>query len=136
MNDCSKLPYIIAVDFDGTLCENEYPNIGAPKDNVITAVKQYHNFGWKIVLWTCRNGNQLLEAIEWCEEHGLKFDAVNCNIPEVQQEFGGDTRKVFANVYLDDRNVLLKSIPDFIDNGCIMLEDNHGCGNNCTKQHH
>lgn len=104
------LPYIVAVDFDGTLCENAYPEIGAPKQDVIDAVKTYRTYGWKVVLWTCRNREQLEEACRWCKQQGLTFDAVNTNIPEVQEMFHGDTRKVFADVYIDDKNVLLKEV--------------------------
>lgn len=105
------LPYIVAVDFDGTLCENAFPNIGEPKWDVIEAVKEYQGYGWKTILWTCRNFESLDQAVEWCKQHGLEFDAINTNLPEVQEFFGGgDTRKVFADVYIDDKNVLLKEV--------------------------
>lgn len=99
------LPQILAVDFDGTLCLDEYPNIGEPRAEVIEFVKSYQSSGWKIVLWTCRNNAYLEEAVRWCREHGLEFDAVNTNIPEVRELFQGDTRKVFADLYLDDKNI-------------------------------
>lgn len=105
------LPYIIAVDFDGTLCENAFPNIGAPKMDVIDTIKYYQNvLEWKIILWTCRNKEHLTKAVAWCKLHGLEFDAVNTNLPEVQEMFGGDTRKIFADVYIDDKNVLLREV--------------------------
>ena len=104
------LPYIVAVDFDGTLCENAFPEIGAPKHDVIQTVKEYRKYGWKIILWTCRNGEHLANAVKWCKHHGLEFDAVNENLPEVEEVFGGWTRKIFADVYIDDKNVLLKEV--------------------------
>lgn len=104
------LPYIVAVDFDGTLCENAFPEIGKPKQSVIDTIKEYRNYGWKIILWTCRNKEHLEQAIAWCDERGLVFDAINTNLPEVQEMFGGDTRKVFADVYIDDKNVLLREV--------------------------
>lgn len=104
------LPYIVAVDFDGTLCENKFPEIGKPKHDVIDTIKEYRSYGWKIILWTCRNKEHLTKALAWCEVLGLKFDAVNTNLPEVQDMFGGDTRKIFADVYIDDKNVLLKEV--------------------------
>ena len=104
------LPYIVAVDFDGTLCENAFPEIGAPKQEVIEAVKEYHSYGWKIILNTCRNGEALNKAVTWCGRHGIHLDAVNENLPEVEELFGGWTRKIFANVYIDDRNVLLREV--------------------------
>ena len=104
------LPYIVAVDFDGTLCENKFPNIGKPKAEVIQAIKEYQSFGWKIILWTCRNNGYLTQALEWCKSQGLEFDAVNENLPEVEEMFGGYTRKIYADVYIDDKNVLLKEV--------------------------
>ena len=104
------LPYIVAVDFDGTLCENAFPKIGKPKHDVIETIKEYQGYGWKTILWTCRNYESLDQAVEWCKQQGLTFDAINVNLPEVQELFGGDTRKVFADVYIDDKNVLLKEV--------------------------
>lgn len=104
------LPYIVAIDFDGTLCENEFPKIGSPKLDVINAVKEYHSYGWKVILWTCRNREYLDEALAWCKAHGLKFDAVNENLPEVEEMFGGYTRKIYADAYIDDKNVLIKEV--------------------------
>lgn len=105
-----KLPYIVAVDFDGTLCENAFPEIGKPKQEVIDAVKEYQKYGWKTILWTCRNKGYLDRAVAWCELHGLKFDAINENLPEVEEVFGGYTRKIFADAYIDDKNVLVREV--------------------------
>lgn len=60
--------------------------------------------GAKIILWTCRTGKMLDNAVAWCSEQGLEFDAVNQNLPAVIEAFGDDTRKIFANMYIDDRN--------------------------------
>lgn len=61
--------------------------------------------GDKIILWTCRVGDKLNEAVVWCYKHGLTFDAINENLPEIIEKFGCDSRKIFANYYLDDRAV-------------------------------
>jgi hypothetical protein len=94
---------IIAVAFDGTLCVNEWPAIGAPRTAVIAWILARKQCGDKLILWTNRVGERLDGAVAWCREQGIEFDAVNENLPEIVQEFGGDCRKVFANVYLDDR---------------------------------
>jgi hydroxymethylpyrimidine pyrophosphatase-like HAD family hydrolase len=101
----SKLPFIIAVDFDGTLVQDEYPSIGAKIERVFNEVKRWKSHGHKIVLWTCRDGVQLQEAIDWCNQQGLYFDAVNENIIETKKMFNNDTRKVYANIYLDDKAI-------------------------------
>ena len=97
------LPYIIAVDFDGTLVTNKFPEIGEIREKLWAAIQYAHWQGNKIILWTSRTGKTLDDAVEFCKLHGLEFDAVNENIAEVQA-VGWNARKVFANIYIDDRN--------------------------------
>lgn len=108
---------IIAVDFDGTLCESRYPEIGAPNEEIINYVKEQKKAGAKIILWTCRNEQQTKEAVEWCKEHGLIFDAVNENLPEIVQTYNNDTRKIFANEYIDDKMCTKFQFPFVSDSG-------------------
>lgn len=107
MDKDMKANKIIAVDFDGTLCENNWPEIGEPKKEVITYPKSRQAAGDKLILWTCRVGEMLEKAVKWCVEQDLEFDAVNENLPESIKDFGSDTRKIFANEYIDDRNTPL-----------------------------
>lgn len=95
---------IIAVDFDGTLVTDEYPKIGRKLSSFCDFIKTLQSLGVKTILWTSRTGKELDEAVDWCKKHGFTFDAINENIPEIKEAFGEDTRKVFANVYFDDRN--------------------------------
>lgn len=105
----SLFPPILAVDFDGTIVDDQFPLLGEPSWTVVNTIKEYQKTGWKIILWTCRTDDMLKEAVDFCKkELGLHFDAVNQNLPEVQAYYGGDTRKVFANLYLDDRNACVK----------------------------
>lgn len=96
---------IIAVDFDGTLCENRYPEIGEPYPMVISTLRFLKLMGCKLILWTCREGAELEQAVLWCGRHGLFFDKINENIPDVVERWGTNSRKVFANVYFDDRSL-------------------------------
>lgn len=66
-----------AVDFDGTLCENRWPEIGEPNQELIGYLVGRRQQGDKVILWTCRSGEPLQKAVEWCQGHGLKFDTVN-----------------------------------------------------------
>jgi len=105
---------IIAVDFDGTLCEYKFPSIGEANMPLITALRLAQLQGHKLILWTCRKEVYLAEATKWlAENHGLYFDAVNEDLPEIKDsEFGrGKSHKVFADIYLDDRNIGIK---DFV----------------------
>lgn len=95
---------IIAVDFDGTLCEDKWPDIGEPNTELISYLKKCQKAGDRIILWTCRVGRHLEDAIEWAKEQGLVFNAVNANLQECIDRFGNDCRKVHADKYLDDKN--------------------------------
>lgn len=94
---------ILAVDFDGTLCTDNYPEIGEPNIYLINFLKECLDNGDKLILWTCRCGELLMDAIKWCRDQGIVFDAVNDNLPEIKKKFDGESRKIFANWYIDDR---------------------------------
>lgn len=96
---------IYAVDFDGTLCKYAWPNIGDPNLKLIRFLQEKKEQGAKLILWTCRVGDKLNEALKWCYDHDLRFDAVNENLPEIIESFGCDSRKIFANYYIDDRAI-------------------------------
>ena len=97
---------IYAVDFDGTLCESTWPGIGEPNMKLINHLIKRRSEGAKLILWTCRVGERLQEAVDWCKEHGLEFDAVNDNIPEmIECHDGINSRKIIATCYIDDLSV-------------------------------
>lgn len=97
---------IIAIDFDGTICRNKDTEIGDPMPLAIESIKELRERGHDLILWTCRQGEQLEEAVRWCEEHGIPFDLVNEHEPNNLRAFGGVAgNKVFANIYIDDRNL-------------------------------
>lgn len=102
---CNNVNYkIVAVDFDGTLFENKWPEIGEPNTALIDYLKKRQEQGDKLILWTCRCGDRLDAAVKKCETYGLIFDAVNENLPEAIEMFGDDSRKIFAHEYIDDKN--------------------------------
>ena len=106
---------IIAVDFDGTICENEYPSCGSPHEGIIKRLLKCKKAGHELILWTCRSGQQLEEAIEYCAVYGLEFDAVNKNLDRLIEMFdGSDSRKVVADIYLDDRAMSLKMFEELV----------------------
>ena len=97
---------IVAVDFDNTLCFSNWPDLGEPNTRLIEYLKTWHKNGNKLILWTCRAGNDLQCAVNWCKEYGLQFDAVNENLPETIKLYGTDSRKISADFYIDDRCIL------------------------------
>lgn len=103
--EMATLPYIIAVDFDGTLVEDAFPAIGAPKEEVWADMVAAQESGAKIILWTSRDNDNLREAVEFCTARGFHFDAINDNLDECKLLFNNSTRKVYANEYWDDKAV-------------------------------
>lgn len=95
----------IAIDFDGCLCDNAYPAIGAPHWGVIARAKMEQEAGAGLILWTCREGPLLQEAVAACESWGLHFDAINESLPSWIAAFKNAPRKVGASEYWDDRAV-------------------------------
>ena len=69
-------------------------------------IKYEKSQGAKIILWTCRTGSKLINAIKFCEENGIELDAINENLPEMIELFGEDTRKIFADEYIEDKSVI------------------------------
>ena len=101
----------IAVDFDGTIVEHDYPKIGKEIPFAIDTLKRLQQNGHKIVLWSVREEKYLNEAIEYCRKRGLEFYAVNSEYPGASWSGSGVSRKLKADVYIDDRNV--GGIPDW-----------------------
>ena len=96
---------IIGVDFDGTLCRNAFPDIGEPNTELIGQLKEARENGDTLILNTCRCGERLQEAVDWCREQGLEFDLVNENLPALIEKYGGDCRKICCDILLDDHAV-------------------------------
>ncbi|MGC9470217.1 MAG: BT0820 family HAD-type phosphatase [Bacteroidales bacterium] len=94
----------IAIDFDGTIVEHAYPNIGKEKLFAIETMKLLQKNGHRLILWTIRTGKELEEAVTYCRERGVEFYAVNKSYPE--EEWTGEaSRKIEADVFIDDRNI-------------------------------
>ncbi len=95
---------LIAVDFDGTIVEHKYPAIGKEKIFAFQTLKALQDKGHLLVLWTIRTGRLLDEAVDYCKKNGVEFYAVNKNYPEEEWD-SSISRKVNADVFIDDRNV-------------------------------
>lgn len=94
----------IAVDFDGTIVEHDYPRIGREMVFAFDTLKSLQSKGHKLILWTYREGSLLQEAVQYCQENGITFYAVNQSYPE--EVFSGEvSRKINADIFIDDRNV-------------------------------
>ena len=101
----------IAVDFDGTIVEHRYPKIGEEISFATETLKILAQERHKLILWTVREGELLEEAIEWCRQRGVFFYSVNKDYPEEEKSHNGFSRKLKADLFIDDRN--LGGLPDW-----------------------
>lgn len=92
---------IIAVDFDGTVVEHQYPKIGPVKPGAKEALKAFKKAGHKIAIWTCRTGQEEKDVRDFLKSNDIPFDTVN--VPIMGADLG--TRKIYADLYIDDKGL-------------------------------
>lgn len=103
---------IIAVDFDGTIVEHRYPEIGREIPFAVETLKKLIEDRHQLILWSVREGRLLDEAVEWCRQRGVEFYAVNKDFPEEDTDKNRHySRKLKADLFIDDRN--LGGLPDW-----------------------
>jgi len=100
-----QTPLKIAVDFDGTIVEHRYPEIGKEILFAIETLKALQQRKHLLILWTYRTGKELEEAVEFCRRRGLEFYAINASYPEEEFDEEFSSRKIEADLFIDDRNV-------------------------------
>jgi hypothetical protein len=121
---------VIAIDFDGTIAVDDYPNVGPEISGAIDSIKEIQSLGVDTVLWTCRGGVPLDNALSWLSERGVEFEFVNENTTTELDFWGTNPRKIAADIYIDDRVVggfvgwttvlkeiksLLSAVPETLD---------------------
>ena len=103
---------IIAIDFDGTLVEHKYLEIGREIPFAFETLRRLQQDKHRLILWTVREGRLLDEALAFCRERGIEFYAVNRDCPEETKENNNHfSRKLKADIFIDDRN--LGGLPDW-----------------------
>lgn len=95
---------LIAIDFDGTIVDDAYPEVGKPKIFAFDTMKRLQDEGHRLILWTYRHGTKLDEAVAFCAANGVEFYAINNTFPSEEFE-GKESRKIGADVFIDDRNI-------------------------------
>lgn len=96
---------IIAVDFDGTLHTGKWPDIGAPIPYAKQVMQQLKNDGHYLIIWTCRERERQTEMVNWLLAAGIPFDRINEHKPGSVELYGYASRKVYAHLYIDDKQV-------------------------------
>lgn len=99
------IPLKIAVDFDGTIVEHRYPEIGKEIMFAFETLKALQKQKHQLILWTYRSGKELDEAVEYCRENGVEFYAINKSYPEEEFDEYYASRKIEADIFIDDRNI-------------------------------
>jgi hypothetical protein len=109
----TKKDFVIAFDFDGTLCEEDgsWPLCGPPKHDMIEAAKMLYDFGFQIIIWSLRGKHDHFahtHCLRFLEDHDISYDNFNMSTPYIVAYYGGhikgNPRKVNADIYIDDRN--------------------------------
>ena len=128
---------VIAVDFDGTIVEHRYPEIGEERPFAIETLKMLIRDRHQLILWSVREGKLLDDAVEWCRQRGVEFWAVNRDYPEETTDNNQSfSRKIKADLFIDDRNI--GGLPDWgtiyrmVSEKCtwqhLLDEAEHGSG--------
>lgn len=114
---------VYAIDFDNTLAYTRFPEIVAPNKKIVALARALKAQGHRIILWTSRAGRDLTEAVEWCRAQGIVFDAVNEQLPEQIKRWGNDTRKIYADFYIDDKAMSVSEAERAMDELAAIVSD-------------
>ena len=95
----------LAIDFDGTIVDDAYPGIGAAKIFAFETLLKLQSEGYRLILWTYRSGQALQGAVDFCKKNGLEFYAVNSSFEGEVFDSETHSRKIDADMFIDDRNL-------------------------------
>jgi hypothetical protein len=90
---------VLGIDFDGTIVEHEFPDIGAPVPGALNWLREFRAAGARLILWTMRSGETLDEAVEFCRAAGVEFWGINKNPRQATWTL---SPKAYCELYIDD----------------------------------
>ena len=93
----------LSIDFDGTICEHSFPEIGKLKPDADTYIRKLYREGHNIIINTCRSGKYEGMAQDFLDDNDIPYDYINSNLPELIIKYGQDCRKISADIYIDDK---------------------------------
>lgn len=96
---------VISVDFDGIVAECDYPRIGNLREGASYYINKLIDEGYGIVINTCRSGKFQTDAEDFMAIHNVKYHHINENFPFLIDYYNGDSRKISADVYIDDKSI-------------------------------
>lgn len=106
---------IISIDFDGTIVRDRYPLIGEPYPDAVNTIRTLYTYGHYIIINTCRVGRYFDQMKSFLREWQIPYDTINENNPDRIKKYGGDCRKISADIYIDDKAYPLVHSPGKID---------------------
>ena len=106
----TKKQLVLSIDFDGTICELSFPQVGSLKKDADTYIRKLHQDGHTIIINTCRSGKYEGLAQDFLDENEIPYHYVNSNLPKMIELYGQDCRKISADIYIDDK--CLMGLPD------------------------
>jgi hypothetical protein len=112
--------YVLAIDFDGTIFESDYPKIGMMRPDAKKIINELYWEGFGIVINTCREGLALADAIRHLQDAGIKYHYINSNFPHLIHKYQADTRKISADIYIDDK--CLTGLPPWKNIYTLVME--------------
>lgn len=107
-----NLATVLAIDFDGTIAEHpQWPDLGTVKEYAQHYLRLLREENYYIIIWTCREGNCIENIKVWLDAHEIPYDQINQHHPKLVEFYKNDTRKICADIYVDDRNLF--GLPDW-----------------------
>jgi histidinol phosphatase-like enzyme len=110
----------IALDFDGTIVEENYPNIGELRAEAKYYINKLYDDGFTIIINTCRSGVFAENAKNFLIKNKIRFHYFNENDPVLIKQYSSDCRKISADVYIDDR--CLTGLPEWEEIYKILID--------------
>ena len=105
-----KQHLILVIDFDGTICEHSFPEVGKMRPEADYFINKLFDEGHEIVINTCRSGIYEGLAETFLRENKIHFHYINSNMPHLIEQYGQDCRKISGDIYIDDK--CLMGLPD------------------------
>lgn len=109
----NRTPIILALDFDETISITDWPTIVGLRKGAKKYINKLFDRGYYIIVWTCRHGRNEDEAYNFLKSQGIKFHAINEQHPALIKAFNNNTRKISADIYVDDKSLWLFGIPNW-----------------------
>lgn len=106
---------VLILDFDNTICEWAYPDVGAPKPGVKEALQELKKMGFEIHIHSCRTSKELnhLHYDKMQQTHKMMKFFEDNDIP--YDKIITDEDKPVACYYIDDRGIEFTNWSDVIN---------------------